>query len=409
MKKILIMEDDSIIANIYGNKFAMAGFTVQTAADGEVGLQLLKTFKPDLVQLDLMMPKINGVEVIKHIRSQPELESLPIIVLSNFYITNLVQEAWKAGANKCMTKANCTPNAMLEIVNELLTASSQSPACVPTPVAAVAASTTAPASSPVGFQETAVDTTFQVEIRRAFLQRAPQLLVVLRRQLQALTKGENHAMHMPALYELCRTVHSLVGNAGVAGFDKVADMASALEALLKELYEKPKHITVSSLRTVAFTLDFLSALFEQAAAPGTKTPAPAIVLVVDDEIISRQAIVLALTKANLGSISVDDPQIALKLLQENHFSLIFLDVEMPGLNGFELCSKLRALPACHTTPVVFVTSLTDFESRARSALSGGNDLIAKPFLLMELAVKALTYVLKQQIQPETPTAKMITP
>jgi adenylate cyclase len=122
-----------------------------------------------------------------------------------------------------------------------------------------------------------------------------------------------------------------------------------------------------------------------------------MVLVVDDEIISRQAVVLALARASLASISVDDPQVALKLLQENRFSLIFLDVEMPGMSGFELCAKLRLLPACKATPVVFVTSLTDFGNRAHSALSGGNDLIAKPFLLMELAVKALTCVLKRQI------------
>jgi phosphoserine phosphatase RsbU/P len=72
-------------------------------------------------------------------------------------------------------------------------------------------------------------------------------------------------------------------------------------------------------------------------------------------------------------------------------------VDMPGMNGFELCTKLRALHRNKTTPVVFVTSLTDFESRANSTMSGGNDLIAKPFLFMELAVKALVYVLRGRL------------
>jgi len=71
---------------------------------------------------------------------------------------------------------------------------------------------------------------------------------------------------------------------------------------------------------------------------------------------------------------------------------------MPGMNGFELCSKLRTLPVHKKTPVVFVTSLTDFESRASSTMSGGNDLIAKPFLFMELAVKALVYTLRKRLQ-----------
>ena len=395
MKKILIIEDDSVIANIYGNKFSQAGFEVQTATDGALGLQLLKTFQPDLVQLDLTLPNITGIEVIKRIRAQPELKSLPIIVLSNAYIASLVQAAWKAGADKCLVKSNCTPKTMLEIVNEMLAASRPAPAKggEPPPLAP------ATLANPPSHIESGVDTTFQTEIRGAFLRRAPQLLAALRHRLQALTRTDSEAARLLELHELCRLVHSLAGNAGIAAFNNIADMASALEALLKELYEKPKYVTASSLRTVAHTFDFLGALFEQAAQPEAKTGAPPIVLVVDDEIISRQAVVLALARASLACISTDDPHLALKLLRENHFSLIFLDVEMPTLNGFELCNQLRLLTATRTTPVVFVTSLTDFESRARSVLSGGSDLIAKPFLLMELAVKALSCVLKQQILP----------
>ena len=69
------------------------------------------------------------------------------------------------------------------------------------------------------------------------------------------------------------------------------------------------------------------------------------------------------------------------------------------MNGFELCTKLRTLPAYKKTPVVFVTSLNDFESRANSTMSGGNDFIAKPFLFIELAVKAL--VLRSARPPGT--------
>ena len=67
------------------------------------------------------------------------------------------------------------------------------------------------------------------------------------------------------------------------------------------------------------------------------------------------------------------------------------------MDGFELCTKIRGLANNKTTPVIFVTSLTDFKSRARSSLSGGNDLIAKPFMFIELSVKALTYVLRGRL------------
>jgi CheY-like chemotaxis protein len=70
-----------------------------------------------------------------------------------------------------------------------------------------------------------------------------------------------------------------------------------------------------------------------------------------------------------------------------------MDVDMPGQDGFALCEKIRAHPTNRDTPVVFVTARSDFETRARSTLSGGNDFITKPFLLLELGVKALSRVL----------------
>jgi PleD family two-component response regulator len=88
---------------------------------------------------------------------------------------------------------------------------------------------------------------------------------------------------------------------------------------------------------------------------------------------------------------------ALDALEEKPFDLIFLDVDMPNMNGYELCSRIRALPDYKKTPVVFVTSLNDFESRANSSASGGNDFIAKPFMFIELAVKALIHVFRSQL------------
>ena len=77
---------------------------------------------------------------------------------------------------------------------------------------------------------------------------------------------------------------------------------------------------------------------------------------------------------------------------------------MPGMNGFELCKRLRAMPLHAKTPVIFVTALGGFESRAKSSLSGGDDFIGKPFSYIELAVKGLIYVLKGAIAQERPLA-----
>ena len=83
MKKILIIEDEQIVANVYRNKLVVEGYLAEIALDGESGLKLMRTFQPDAVVLDLILPKMSGLEVINKIRSDQEFFELPIIVLSN--------------------------------------------------------------------------------------------------------------------------------------------------------------------------------------------------------------------------------------------------------------------------------------------------------------------------------------
>jgi PleD family two-component response regulator len=221
----------------------------------------------------------------------------------------------------------------------------------------------------------------------------------LRSTLQSLVKADNEMTRLKEVYELYRRVHALNGNAGIAGLVQIAHMSGAVEALLKELYEKPKNINPSTLRTIAASVDFLGFLFERGTLPEKQEVPNASILVVDDEAISRRAVIYALEKAHLQSVGIEDPNAAFQLLLENHFDLVFLDVDMPGMTGFELCTKLRALPMHKKTPVVFVTSLSDFDNRTSSTMAGGNDFIAKPFLFIELTVKALIHVLRGKLQP----------
>jgi DNA-binding response OmpR family regulator len=392
MKKVLIIEDDQIVGNIYRHKFQVEGFQVALAGDGETGFNAVADWKPDVVILDLMLPRMNGVEVLRRLRAKPETASLPVIVLSNAYLSNLVQEAWNAGANQCLIKANCTPKQVLEVIHRILAAPTPAPA---TPTPSTAQATTTP-NTPFP-PPSSDDNAFQADLRLTFINSGPESLAQLRALLQAFVKAEGDSTRLPGLFTLYRRVHSLTSNAAVAGLTSISRLCSALEALLKELYEKPKNINASTTRTIAQTIDFLSLLLDHSSTVDSDAFAPPNVLVVDDEAISRRAVIYALEKASLKCASVEDPNTALRMLAENRFDLIFLDVDMPGMNGFDLCTRLRTYPTNSKTPVIFVTSLTDFESRARSTLSGGNDLIAKPFLFMELAVKAITHILKSQV------------
>jgi DNA-binding response OmpR family regulator len=391
MKKILIIEDDQIVGNVYRNKLAVEGYQVEVAIDGETGLKVMRTFQPDGIVLDLMLPKMSGVEVIKEIRSEADFSKLPIIVFSNTYLTNLIQDAWKAGATRCVSKINCPPKELLELMRRTIGGGEAVSPARPTTEGASA-------TKPAEFTSEA-DAEFQAELRKTLIASLPATLAALRAGLQSLIKSDTEVAQLKHIHELYRRVHAVNGNAGIVGLVQIAHLAAALEALLKELYEKPKNINSSTLRTVAATVDFLGFLFERGTRPDKQEIPPASILVVDDEVISRRAIIYALEKAQLQSVSVEDPNAAFKLLSENQFDLVFLDVDMPGMTGYELCTKLRNLPLHKKTPVVFITGLSDFDNRTSSMMAGGNDFIAKPFLFIELTVKALIHVLRGKLQP----------
>lgn len=389
MNKILIIEDDQLVANVYRNKLAAGGFDVEVANDGQSGLEMVKHFKPQLIILDLMLPKVSGLDVMKKLRAQPEFEKLPIVVFSNTYLSNMVKEAWKAGATKCLSKANSTPKQVIECIRSAL--SLEAPAAEAT-AAASGAPAPAPAPSPAAAAAGAADPI--QEFGKVF----PSALAALRTQYQTLVRTPDPAERSRLLQEMFDKMHALTGGAGLAGRISVAQLTDAVEALLRELRDKPQGVNPSTLRTIASAIDFLDQLFKNGALLDfQKHPTPRI-LVVDDELLSRRAVTHALEKAKLQAVDMEDPVAAFSQVSDNAFDLIFLDADMPGMNGFELCAKIRTLPGHKKTPVVFVTSLTDFESRANSTMAGANDFIAKPFLFIELAVKALIYVLRGRLE-----------
>ncbi len=237
------------------------------------------------------------------------------------------------------------------------------------------------------------DDEFQAELRCACLEAAPAEIEAVRRALPALAKP---ATQSGTLDELYRRIHSITGNSGLAGLATISKFAGALEALLRELKEKPDRINASVTRSIAQAVDVLAMLIQSAASAGDESPVAATVLTVDDEEISRRAVMHSIAKAGLTAVPATEPASALKLAAEQTFDMIVSDVEMPGMTGMEMVTKLRTMPQYAKTPIVFVTTLGGFEHRAQAVLSGGNDLIAKPFLFSELSLKALTLVLKSR-------------
>ena len=116
MKKILVIEDDPVMGAVCQRLLSKHGFAVEIANDGVKGLEKLPEFQPDAVLLDMMMPKKNGLDVLKDIRAQERYRTLPVIVFTNACVPALIEQAMLAGASHTLDKARFNPVAVIELL-----------------------------------------------------------------------------------------------------------------------------------------------------------------------------------------------------------------------------------------------------------------------------------------------------
>ena len=119
-KKILLVEDDPFLGDIYTTKLKEAGFDIEVVEDGDGVLPKIKERKPDLLILDIILPHLDGWEIIRQIKESPDLKDLKIIILSNLGQKNEVEKGLQLGAAKYLIKAHYTPTEVVEEIKKAL-------------------------------------------------------------------------------------------------------------------------------------------------------------------------------------------------------------------------------------------------------------------------------------------------
>jgi len=119
-RRILVADDDRFLRKAVETMLVREGYTVVTAADGEEALRAARTEKPDLILLDLIMPKMRGFEVLKALKADPQIGLMPVIVLSNLGQEQDVQEAIEGGALEYFIKAELSLKDLARRVDEVL-------------------------------------------------------------------------------------------------------------------------------------------------------------------------------------------------------------------------------------------------------------------------------------------------
>jgi len=364
-KRVLLLFEDQLLAHFFRDKFEACGFIVKLADTSYVGVDSFREQAADLVVVDPVFSTLDGDAAIQSIHTLSP--KTPIILIDNLPRTLL----------RAVEKAGATPLIV-------------------------------PGGSPLDPLIAEIETIFSVDVKgydmniqnpdefwlASCLNSAQESLKSMR--LAAYTFAKTRS-NQSLLYTLFRETHHLAGRLAVVGLSALQKMARSIEMLVYDLYEMPEQINDSTVRTAVQAVDFLGSLLDPSVMVRLTDPTGTAILAVDDEPDALATITCAMELAGIQTSCAPTAEDALGLLRDVDFKLVFVDIGLPGVNGFELCKKTREIPRHVKTPIVFLTGMTTFQNRALSTLSGGNDFIGKPFNLFELGTKALGWIFKGQI------------
>jgi len=120
MAKILIIEDDPLMSRMYQKVFGFEGYEVETARNGQEGIEKIKTVNPTIVLLDIMMPVMNGLEVLDRVKADEQTKHIPIVMLTNLAGLQDAETALSKGAVKYIVKSEHEPKQVVDMIKEII-------------------------------------------------------------------------------------------------------------------------------------------------------------------------------------------------------------------------------------------------------------------------------------------------
>lgn len=131
MTKILLVEDDPLIYRMYQKLFELEGYEAEVAENGQEGLDKLKEYTPDVILLDIMMPTMNGVEMLTKLREDPKTKDTPVVVLTNMSDIRVSNEVFSKGATLSIVKSETEPDQVIAWIKSVLAKAGKTDDAVP--------------------------------------------------------------------------------------------------------------------------------------------------------------------------------------------------------------------------------------------------------------------------------------
>lgn len=363
-KHLLLVHDDSFLTKFYRSKLEASGFAVDSADSVPAGLDCLSSAKTDLVVFDPLLAADHMEESLTEFRGKAG--EVPFLALPTVHFP-LAQEVARCRGTRLLTSESNPLGEMLKLASEAVGLTRHDGASL--------------------MLATMPDEDWKQEAIGA----AAESLCRMRHDVLQLVRGGDNSM---TLRSLLHNTHHFAGQTSLLNRTALNHLGRAVELLVHTALRDPQRVEPSSVRTLGQSIDFLATLINDQALSSIPDFEGSKVVIIEDEPPAQDLIVAAMEVVGLAAAGADTPHQGLELLDKHECDLIFLDINLPEMNGFELCNKVRELELHERTPIVFITGMATFQNRVQSSLSGGNDFVGKPFNVAELGVKALIWILK---------------
>ncbi|HEX5221067.1 MAG TPA: response regulator [Verrucomicrobiae bacterium] len=453
--RLLAVDDDAVSRLAVSFALRQAFDKPDLAPNGETALEMIAKQKYDVIFLDVNMPSMDGYQLCKQIHQTENHQNTPVVFVTglNDYKSRIMSRL--SGGESHIAKPFLTFEITVKALTLVLrarldkTAAEAEPSkpetvqavAISEPVKQVAAAvpteSVAPAN-PAGSEpqvpapdsteqdeEDAQDDLLQLTVStqsdefissalikaagdntpQAFATHSPAYVAALRAQLRFARETDELFDQQKFLTRLLMGLGLLSAEANRVERRMVAKMCTTLERMLKKLLEQNQLCGPAMLNAASLALDLIEELATRTGTDLDLISQPVSILVVDDDPVARRALSIAIQMAFGRPEQADSGEIALELAEKKAFDLIFLDVLMPGMDGFTSCVKLHETPRNRQTPAVFVTGKNDDQSLSQAMVSGGVGFITKPVVPTQITLTALTFVLRNRLNATAAAAR----
>jgi CheY-like chemotaxis protein len=355
--RIVLVIESPVIALFYSCTLEGVGFTVQHFSDADSALADIREQRPACIAIDPVQPLLGAAAFVQAVRKIQNAKTVPIFVLPT---ANAIwcDHVLQAGATRIIARS---VDAARELAEQARDACQVPPknAILPTP--------------PPDYWIPGV------------LDHLTSLRTALHSAVRETDKTTTHAA-------LARFAHGVSELLLLGGDQALGPMASTMELLVDDLPDMPEQFMTSVLRSIGQAADFIGARLTDDPPVALPPTEGSHVLIVDDDSGACMLITATMQSVGLVADSVLTPTECLAAVQASRYDVILLDIRLPEMTGFDVCSHVRNSPGHDSVPILFLTGMTTFQNRAQSTLSGGNDFIGKPFHPTEIALKALLWI-----------------